>query len=283
MSKLITKLSVGALALMLALPVQAQDELTADSVIANVNGTEITLGHMLMVRASLPDQYRDLPSVFLWDGILVLMILVTVLTQLLEGEDSVRIKLALENERRSLQAAQVIEGIVADAVTEEAVQALYEQTYLQGEATEEFNASHILVATLEDAEAIIVDIEGGADFAEVAQEKSTGPSGPNGGSLGWFGPGMMVPEFQAAVESLEVGEVSVPVQTQFGWHVIKLNEKRVEEAPALETVRAELEERISQQEVVDRIEELTEAAEITRTAKEDVDVSIIDNLELLEE
>ena len=93
----------------------------------------------------------------------------------------------------------------------------------------------------------------------------------------------MVPEFQAAVESLEVGEVSVPVQTQFGWHVIKLNEKRVEEAPALETVRAELEERISQQVVVDRIEELTEAAEITRTAKEDVDVSIIDNLELLEE
>lgn len=283
MSKLITKLSVGALALMLALPVQAQEELTADSVIANVNGTEITLGHMLMVRASLPDQYRDLPSEILWDGILDQMIQQTVLTQLLEGEDSVRIKLALENERRSLQAAQVIEGIVADAVTEEAVQALYEQTYLQGEATEEFNASHILVATLEDAEAIIVDIEGGADFAEVAQEKSTGPSGPNGGSLGWFGPGMMVPEFQAAVESLEVGEVSVPVQTQFGWHVIKLNEKRVEEAPALETVRAELEERISQQEVVDRIEELTEAAEITRTAKEDVDVSIIDNLELLEE
>ena len=283
MSKLITKLSVGALALMLALPVQAQEELTADSVIANVNGTEITLGHMLMVRASLPDQYRDLPSEILWDGILDQMIQQTVLTQLLEGEDSVRIKLALENERRSLQAAQVIEGIVADAVTEEAVQALYELTYLQGEATEEFNASHILVATLEDAEAIIVDIEGGADFAEVAQEKSTGPSGPNGGSLGWFGPGMMVPEFQAAVESLEVGEVSVPVQTQFGWHVIKLNEKRVEEAPALETVRAELEERISQQEVVDRIEELTEAAEITRTAKEDVDVSIIDNLELLEE
>ena len=283
MSKLITKLSVGALALMLALPVQAQDELTADSVIANVNGTEISLGHMLMVRASLPDQYRDLPSEILWDGILDQMIQQTVLTQLLEGEDSVRIKLALENERRALQAAQVIEGIVADAVTEEAVQALYEQTYLQGEATEEFNASHILVATLEDAEAIIVDIEGGADFAEVAQEKSTGPSGPNGGSLGWFGPGMMVPEFQTAVESLEVGEVSVPVQTQFGWHVIKLNEKRVEEAPALETVRAELEERISQQVVGDRIEELTEAAEITRTAKEDVDVSIIDNLELLEE
>ena len=170
MSKLITKLSVGALALMLALPVQAQEELTADSVIANVNGTEITLGHMLMVRASLPDQYRDLPSEILWDGILDQMIQQTVLTQLLEGEDSVRIKLALENERRSLQAAQVIEGIVADAVTEEAVQALYEQTYLQGEATEEFNASHILVATLEDAEAIIVDIEGGADFAEVAQE-----------------------------------------------------------------------------------------------------------------
>ena len=76
------------------------------------------------------------------------------------------------------------------------------------------------------------------NFAEVAREKSTGPSGPNGGQLGWFGPGMMVPEFQTAVEQLEVGAISEPVQTQFGWHVITLNDKRNQEAPDLAAVRS---------------------------------------------
>lgn len=283
MSKLINKLSAGAIALMLALPAHAQDDLTADSVIANVNGTEITLGHMLMVRASLPEQYQNLPNDVLWDGILDQIIQQTVLTQLKEGEDGRRITLALENERRSLQAAQVIEGIVAEAVTEEAVQEAYEQTYLQGDATEEFNASHILVTTREEAAEIVEEIKAGADFAEVAREKSTGPSGPNGGQLGWFGPGMMVPEFQVAVASMEVGAVSDPVQTQFGWHVITLNEKRIKEAPPLEAVRAEIENQISQTAVAQEIEAQTQAATITRTDKADIDVSILGSLDLLED
>lgn len=283
MSKLINKLSAGAIALMLALPAHAQDDLTADSVIANVNGTEITLGHMLMVRASLPEQYQNLPNDVLWDGILDQIIQQTVLTQLKEGEDGRRITLALENERRSLQAAQVIEGIVAEAVTEEAVQEAYEQTYLQGDATKEFNASHILVTTREEAAEIVEEIKAGADFAEVAREKSTGPSGPNGGQLGWFGPGMMVPEFQVAVESMEVGAVSDPVQTQFGWHVITLNEKRIKEAPPLEAVRAEIENQISQTAVAQEIEAQTQAATITRTDKADIDVSILGSLDLLED
>ena len=180
-------------------------------------------------------------------------------------------------------AAQVIEDIVDDAVTDEAVQALYEETYLQGEPTEEFNASHILVATQEEAAAIAEDVRGGADFATVAQEKSTGPSGPNGGQLGWFGPGMMVPEFQTAVEGMEIGAISDPVQTQFGWHVIKLNEKRVQAAPELASVREELEATLSQDAVSQRIDELTASADVTRTAKEEVDTSVLSNLGLLEE
>ena len=283
MTNLITKLSASAFALMLALPVQAQDTLSADSVVATINGTEITLGHMLMIRASLPDQYQQLPDEVLWDGILDQIVQQTVLSQQDSGEESRRVQLALENERRALMAAQVIEDIVDDAVTDEAVQALYEETYLQGEPTEEFNASHILVATQEEAAAIAEDVRGGADFATVAQEKSTGPSGPNGGQLGWFGPGMMVPEFRTAVEGMEIGAISDPVQTQFGWHVIKLNEKRVQAAPELASVREELEATLSQDAVSQRIDELTASADVTRTAKEEVDTSVLSNLGLLEE
>jgi peptidyl-prolyl cis-trans isomerase C len=280
MTNLITKMSAGVFALMLALPVQAQDTLTADSVVATVNGTEITLGHMLMVRASLPDQYQQLPDDVLWDGIMDQIVQQTVLSQQDSGEETRRIKLALENERRALLAAQVIEGIVGDAITDEAVQAMYDETYLQGE---EYNASHILVETEEEAAAIVEELNGGADFAEVARAKSTGPSGPNGGQLGWFGAGMMVPEFQTAVEELEVGAISGPVQTQFGWHVIILNEKRAKEAPALEAVRGEIENQLSQQAVTQKIEELTSAADVSRTAKEEVDTSVLSNIGLLED
>ena len=283
MTNLITKLSASAFALMLALPVQAQDTLTADSVVATVNGTEITLGHMLMIRASLPEQYQQLPDDVLWDGIMDQIVQQTVLSQQDTAGDSRRIQLALENERRTLTAAQVIEGIVDDAVTEDAVQAAYEENYRQGEPAQEYNASHILVETQEEAAAIVEDLNGGADFAEVAREKSTGPSGPNGGQLGWFAAGMMVPEFQAAVEELEVGAISEPVQTQFGWHVITLNETRAQEAPALESVRAEIENQLSQQAVTQKIEELTSAADVTRTAKEEVDTSVLSNIGLLEE
>lgn len=283
MSKLTTKLSAGAIAFMMALPVHAQDTLSADSVVATINGTEITLGHMIMIRASLPEQYQQLPNDVLWDGILDQIVQQTVLSQQLEGEGSNRVALALDNERRTLEAAQVVEDIVGTAVTEETVQSYYEENYVNGEPAEEYNASHILVATEEEAAAIVEELNAGADFATVAQEKSTGPSGPNGGSLGWFGSGMMVPEFQTAVETLEVGAISEPVQTQFGWHVITLNEKRNQEAPELDAVRSEIEGQLSQQAVAARIDELTDTAKITRTDKADVDTSVLNDLELIDQ
>lgn len=283
MTNLRTKLSASAFALMLALPVQAQETLNADSVVATVNGTDITLGHMLMVRSSLPQQYQELPDEVLWDGILDQIVQQTVLSQQDTDEENRRIQLALENERRALLAAQVIEGLVAEGVTDEAIQQAYEEQYAESDSGVEFNASHILVETEEEAATIVEQLNDGADFAEVASEKSTGPSGPNGGELGWFGAGMMVPEFEAAVQDMEVGEISEPVQTQFGWHVITLNETRDKAAPALEEVREEIETELSQDVVASKIQELTSDADVTRTAKEEVDTSVLSNLDLLEE
>ncbi|WP_292287107.1 peptidylprolyl isomerase [Marivita sp.] len=283
MTNLRTKLSAGAVALMLALPVQAQESLTADSVVATVNGTDVTLGHMLMVRGSLPQQYQELPDEVLWDGILDQIVQQTVLSQQDTDEENRRIQLALENERRALLAAQVIKGLVAEGVTDEAIRQAYEDQYAESDSGVEFNASHILVETEQEAATVVEQLNDGADFAEVASAKSTGPSGPNGGELGWFGAGMMVPEFEAAVQDMEVGEISEPVQTQFGWHVIMLNETRDKAAPALEEVREEIETKLSQELVASKIQELTSNADVTRTAKEEVDTSVLSNLELLEE
>ena len=281
MQKPLTFLSSLALAAAVALPVAAQDEPSVDTVVATVNDTEITLGHMLVARASLPQQYQQLPDDVLFQGILDQLVQQTALADSFTGELPPRVTLSIENETRSLTAGEAIEGVMAEDVSDEELQAAYDAQYKDAEPEKEFNASHILVETKEEADAIKAELDGGADFAEVAKEKSTGPSGPGGGSLGWFGPGMMVPEFEEAVAGMEAGGVSEPVETQFGWHVIKLNETRTGEAPALEDVREELETQVRQTKVQEAIESLTEAAEVDRSAAEGIDPTVLKNIEWL--
>ncbi|KKL82904.1 hypothetical protein LCGC14_1980100 [marine sediment metagenome] len=281
MQKPLTFLSSLALAAAVALPVAAQDEPGVDTVVATVNDTEITLGHMLVARATLPQQYQQLPDDVLFQGILDQLVQQTALADSFTGELPPRVTLSIENETRSLTAGEAIEGVMAEDVSDEELQAAYDAQYKDAEPEQEFNASHILVETKEEADAIKEELDGGADFAEVAKEKSTGPSGPGGGSLGWFGPGMMVPEFEEAVAGMEAGGVSEPVETQFGWHVIKLNETRTGEAPALEDVREELETQVRQTKVQTAIESLTEAAKVDRSAAEGIDPTVLKNTEWL--
>jgi len=274
------KFSVTAAALAVAAPaVQAQD---ADTVVATVNGTDITLGHMILAHAGLPEQYLQLPDDVLWEGILDQLVQQTLLAENGGGEMSKRLVLALQNEERALRAAEAVEDIVTAAATESAVQAAYEQLYAEGGGTE-MNAAHILVETEEAAAALAAEARGGADFAVLARENSTGPSGPNGGDLGWFSQGMMVAPFEEALMKMEVGEVSDPVQTEFGWHVILLKDTRMADAPPLEDVRAEIEEAIQREAVESRIAALVNGAEVTRTEAQAIDTSLIRSLDLIAE
>lgn len=282
MQKPLTYLASLALAVSLALPVAAQDTPTVDTVIATVNGKDITLGHMIIARATLPQQYQDLPDEVLYKGILDQLVQQTALADTYDGDLPKRVTLSLENETRSLTAGEVIEGVMAAPVDEEAVKAAYDAQYTDQETGEEYNASHILVETEEEANTIKTALDDGADFAELAREKSTGPSGPGGGSLGWFGAGMMVPSFEAAVVAMEPGAVSAPVETQFGWHVIKLNETRKTEAPALDDVREELELQVRQTLVQTRIEEITNDADVDRMSEQEIDPALIKNIDWLE-
>jgi peptidyl-prolyl cis-trans isomerase C len=280
MSKLTNFLASTAVLLACATPSFAQDA-DASTVVATVNGKDITLGHMIITRTQLPEQYQSLPPEVLFEGILDQLIQQEILGGSLETVPD-RVQISLDNERRSLVAGEVINNLTQGAITDEAIQAAYDERFAGAEPTKEYNASHILVETEEEAVAIIVEVEAGAVFAQVAAEKSTGPSGPNGGQLGWFGAGMMVAEFEEAVVEMEIGALSAPVQTQFGWHVILLNETRTQEAPAIEQLRPELEAQVQQVAIEAAITELTEASDITRPEEGTFDPASLNNLDLLE-
>ncbi|MGB0798391.1 MAG: peptidylprolyl isomerase, partial [Planktomarina sp.] len=213
-----------ALSVILGTPSFAQD-VGLDTVVVTVEGTEITVAHVLDVKRQLPQQYQTLAEDVLFEGIVDQLVQQQMLTQLVSSSPS-WIETSIENERRNLLSSIVVDDIRAGAASDEALQAAYQANYTTGTGELEFHAAHILVDTEGEANNLLTLLEEGADFGELAAEFSTGPSGPRGGDLGWFGKGQMVPEFELAVIGMEVGDVSAPVLTQFGFHVIKLNETR---------------------------------------------------------
>ena len=283
MSKLLELLRPTVLAVALAAPAMAQDAPGIDTVMAQVNGQEITLGEMIAVRGALPQQYQTLPPEVLFRGILDQLVQQTTLAQALQGDVPRHVEIALTNERRALLAAEVLQAFLADqAFGEDDIQAAYDAKYADYQGAAEFNASHILVETREEAVAIRAELENGADFAEMAKMKSTGPSGPSGGELGWFGKGQMVEPFEVAVAALNVGEISQPVDTQFGWHVISLNDMRQTQAPSLEDVRDELMNEVQTNAVDAFVTQLSTQADIDLSGAEGIDPTLIQRSDLLE-
>lgn len=280
MMKHATFLGSAALIMGLAAPLAAQDA-TADTVVATVGDTEITLGEMIITRSQLPQQYQSLPADVLFDGVLEQLIQQQLLADAIEDVPA-RVDYALRNERRSLLAGEAIDALSVAAMTDEAVQAAYDARFADAEAETEYNAAHLLVETEEEALAAKARVDGGEAFADVARDVSTGPSGPNGGNLGWFGAGQMVTPFEDAVMAMEVGAVSDPVETQFGFHIINLLETRIKEAPALEDVRSELLAQVQETAIQARLAELTEAADIVTPDEGAFDPALLGDLSLLE-
>lgn len=273
---------LGAMALTLAATTAWSEDVTANTVIATVGDTEITLGEMIITRAQLPQQYAQLPDDVLFSGILDQLIQQQVLADAL-GDAPDRVNFAVINERRSLMAGETINNITTAAVTDEAIQAAYDAKFADAEPATEYNASHLLVETEEEAIAAKARVDGGEEFADVARDVSTGPTGPNGGNLGWFGAGQMVPEFEAATMALSIGDVSDPVQTQFGWHVVTLLETRNKDIPSLEETRQELFGQIQEAAIQARLAELTEGAIVVKPEEGAFDPSLLSNLELLDD
>lgn len=272
--------SALALAAALAGPALAEGE-TADTVVASVNGVSITLGHMIAMRESLPPEYQQLPDDVLFKGIYNQLIQQEVLAQSV-GTLGPRVLATIDNDKRGLVSGIAMQGIVNAAVTDAALQAAYDARFKDAAPQTEYSAAHILVATREEADAIKAELAGGADFAEIAKARSTDTgSGANGGDLGWFGLGMMVKPFEDAVVAATVGEVTDPIQTDFGWHLVLVKETRIAEKPTLDQLRDELAAEVENAAINAKIEDLTKGATVTREG-EALDPALLKNSTLID-
>ncbi len=267
-----------AIALLLSSSLAAQDR-NLSTVVATVGETELTLGHMLDVKRQLPDQYQSLDDNTLFNGIIEQLIQQELLASSMTKDPS-WLAIAMQNQRRNILSSVVINELRTNAVTERALQAAYAAKFPVGSGEQEYKASHILVETEQKAKKLLALLDGGADFSGLATEHSTGPSGPRGGDLGWFGKGQMVAPFEKAVMGMEAGTYTGPVQTQFGYHLIFLNDRRETSSPAFEDVRSELEVEIQNAAVEEHLRGLMATANVIMPT-EWIDPSILSTLDLI--
>lgn len=280
MLKHVSFLGATAVAAVLSTGAFAQDA-TADTVVATVGDTEITLGQIIIARTQLPQEYAQLPNEMLFEGLVDQLIQQQLLADQ-AGEPSATVTYTLMNERRSLLAAEVVTQIAETSVTDVDIQAAYDARFADAADVQEFNAAHLLVATQEEAAAAKARIDEGAAFADVARDVSTGPTGPNGGNLGWFGAGAMVPAFEQAIIALEVGGVTDPFETQFGWHVATLVDKRIQALPTLDQMRPQITQELQEAAITARLDVLAADATITKPEPGQFDPDLVDAMNLLE-
>ncbi|MGD1868581.1 MAG: peptidylprolyl isomerase [Neomegalonema sp.] len=247
-------------------PAEAQaaalTEYDAGTVVATVGDRQSTLGELIAARGALPAQLQSqLPDNVIFEGLLAQLIDEEVLANAAEAAgtaDDSAVAQRLAAARRTILAEAYMASIVEPQLTEEALQTRYDEQVASNPQGEEVRARHILVATEDEAKDVIARLEDGATFEDLAREVSTGPSGANGGDLGFFRQGQMVPAFEEAAFALEAGGVSAPVQTQFGWHVIKLEERRELAPPAFNQVQNELRDELARELAQAQLETLKE-------------------------
>ena len=144
---------------------------------------------------------------------------------------------------------------------------VYDEAIKQVKNEEEVHARHILVPTEDEAKAILAQLKGGADFATLAKEKSKDPGAAEGGDLGYFTKDQMVPEFAEVAFKLDKGQLSDPVKTQFGWHIIKVEDKRIKPTPTFDQVKGQIENYVAHRAQAQLVENLRSAANVERLDK----------------
>lgn len=231
-----------------------------DDVVAKVGDVAITEADISYVAQDLGGELQRFPP-DQWRAILVdVLVEMTILAEAAKKADldkDAEFKRQMNFLTVKALRNEFVSKKIDASITEDALKAAYETEFANWEGEEEVNARHILVKEEAEAKEIIKTLEGGADFAELAKEKSTGPSGPNGGDLGYFAKGQMVPEFEAAAFALEPGEFSKePVQTKFGWHIIKVEDKRRQPKPTFEESAANLRQKLLRERYGKTLEEL---------------------------
>jgi peptidyl-prolyl cis-trans isomerase C len=220
---------------------QPAPAIAPETVLATVNGKPITEAELQLALSELDQQFSRLPPEQQRAAAMSTVIQMKLLAAKAETDGlgkTPEFERRIEFLRERTLYAMVVDTEIAGKITEEEIRARYNKEIAAAPPVNEVKARHILVKTKEEGVDIVKQLDGGADFEKLANERTNDPSGKtSGGDLGWFGPGQMVPEFEKAAFALKVGEYTKsPVETQFGWHVIKAEDKRLKQAPAFEQV-----------------------------------------------
>ena len=244
-------------------------------IVANVNNEDISLETMIHAMNELPPEIQSQPFMSYYEDLLERVIDIKLFAQegkkmKLNEEPSVRAAIDFVIEKVLMQA--FLSKYVQENIKEENIKASYNNFIADETSREEIKASHILMDTESEAIDVINMLNNGDDFAELAKNKSTGPSGPSGGDLGWFKRGQMVPPFEKAAFSLNKNEITQrPVQTQFGWHVIKIFDKRIPEAPSYESMKSKLIQDLERKIVSKKIQNLRNDALIEKLSSSELE------------
>jgi peptidyl-prolyl cis-trans isomerase C len=258
----------AALALSLPVtPVRAQ----SDPVIAKVNGAEIRQSDLALAEEDMGQNAQHLTGDARKDFLVSYVADVMLAAKAAESKkvmDQKEFKSRLAFIRSKLLMELLLQAEGQAAATDQAMRKAYDEAVTQTAGEHEVRARHILVATEAEAKAIVVEIKKGTDFAELARQKSKDPgAAAEGGDLGYFGKDQMVPEFAEVAFKLEKGQLSDPVKTQFGWHVIRVEDKRSKPAPAYDTVKEQVQTFVMRRAQADFVAKLRQGAKIERLDK----------------
>ncbi|WP_024509511.1 peptidylprolyl isomerase [Bradyrhizobium sp. ARR65] len=253
----------GSLALVLfAGPVRAEDK-----VLAKVNGAEIHQSDVALAEEELGPSLAQMDPSTKNENVLAFLIDMKIVAKAAEDKkvqdsDDFKKRLAFTRNRLLMDSLLASEGKAA--TTDDAMKKVYDDASKQIAGEQEVHARHILVETEDEAKQVKADLDKGADFAELAKKKSKDPGASDGGDLGFFTKDQMVPEFSAVAFSLEPGKISDPVKTQFGWHIIKVEEKRNRKPPEFDQVKSQIETYVTRKAQADYVAKLREGAKIER-------------------
>lgn len=249
---------------------EVQQDVAEDVLVATLDGKEIRRSDVIALLEVLPQQVQTIPQEQLIPLLVQELINTTLIAalareQALDQDPAFRRRIEIESMR--ILREMFLNNLAATVLTDEALEQYYQETVALEGGEVEIRARHILVDTEAEAADIVAELEEGADFEQLARERSTGPSAAAGGDLGYFDRSRMVPEFGNAAFELKAGEISSPVQTQFGWHVIKVEDRRESPPPPLEAVADQLRQQLFSERV----------NEIVTTARAAAVVVIFDN------
>jgi peptidyl-prolyl cis-trans isomerase C len=256
-----------AVALLAGLPLRAEE---ANPVLAKVNGAEIRASDVALAEEELGPSLAQMDPATKKENVLSFLIDMKIVSKEAEDKkiadrDDFKTRLAFARNRLLMDNLLAVEGKAA--TTDENMKKVYEEAAKQISGEQEVHARHILVETEDQAKKIEDELKKGADFAELAKKESKDPGASDGGDLGFFTKEQMVPEFSTVAFALEPGKISDPVKTQFGWHIIKVEEKRTRKAPEFEQVKPQIETYVVRKAQADYVAKLRTAAKVERMDK----------------